>query len=133
MATDWLDPNFKSPFEAEKDIALKDTLACAGQWATFSFSDSSKPDERVFVYFEREHEEVSTDGEVDYSTNDPFVECRYADFDNVPKQNDFFQVVEFFDNVELTLNFKIIDRHEPDEQGAIAFILELINGSRAVN
>lgn len=132
MPTNWLDPNYSSPFEDHKDQALQDTLACAGQWVTFSYADVGKPDERIFAYFEREHEEINIGPEIAYSSNDPLVECRYADFDNVPYQGDTVTIVQTFDNVELSLVFEIDDRHEPDEQGAIMFSLEYVSGSRVV-
>ena len=133
MGTEWLDPSFESPFEAAKDDALKDQLACAGQWVTFKFQDVSKDDEQLFAYFEREFEEITIDGDVPISTSDPIVECRYADFNNVPKQGDYVDVVQTFDNVQLNLNFEIRDRKEADEQGAMMFTLKLIGGSRVVN
>lgn len=130
MPSDWLDPTFQSPFEALKDDELKNVLACAGQWVDFTFADSL-PAERIFVYFEREHETVAIGPDVDFSTQTTIVECRYSDFANVPCQGDFVQVVETLGGVQLTLNFVIDDRHEPDEQGAIMFELKLIDGTRA--
>ena len=132
MGTTWVDPTFESPFEALKDVALIDVLKCAGQWVKFTFQDAGKPDEDLFAYFEREHTEINIDADVAFSTSEPVVECRYADFDNVPKQGDGVTVVEKLGNVELTLNFEIVDRHEPDEQGGIMFALKLLSGSRSV-
>ena len=106
MPTSWLDPSYTSPFEDNKDQALQDQLACAGQWVTFSYADAGKAPEAIFAYFEREHEEVNIGPEIAYSSSDPMVECRYADFDNVPAQGDFVTVVQTFDNVELSLLFK---------------------------
>ena len=132
MGTNWLAPTYESPFEALKDVALMDVLKCAGQWVTFTFIDSGKDDEQLFAYFEREHTEINVDADVAFSTSDPMVECRYADFDNVPKQGDGVVVVEKLGDVNLTLIFEIVDRHEPDEQGGIMFGLKLISGSRLV-
>ncbi len=132
MPSDWLDPNFESPFEAIKDDELKNVLSCAGQWVEFTFNDSL-PDERIFAYFEREHETVNISGDVAFSSQTTIVECRYSDFDNVPSQGDFVRVVETLGDVQLTLNFEIDDRHEPDEQGAIMFELRLLDGQRVKN
>ena len=131
MPSDWIAPGTVSPFEAEKDSELKKVLACAGQFVTFSFVENL-PSESIFAYFEREHETVTSGPEVAFSTQTTIVECRYSDFDNVPCQGDFVQVVQKLGDVALTLNFEIDDRHEPDEQGAIMFELKLIDGSRAV-
>lgn len=133
MSTDWLKPSHESPFEACKDKALKEALSCAGQWTLFSFQDIIKPDEQIFAYFDREHEEIGIDNDVSFSTSDPIIECRYADFDNVPKQGDFVKVIEKLANIDLELDFEIVDRNEPDEQGAILFTLKLLDGERTVN
>ncbi len=129
MPTDWLDPDFESPFEQQKDDELKNVLGCAGQWVTFGY-ESGAPSERIFAYFEREHETVDISGDVAFSSQTTIVECRYSDFDTVPAQGDNVTVVETLGEVELTLIFEIDDRHEPDEQGAIMFELRLLDGSR---
>lgn len=131
MPTDWLPAGFVSPFEECKDGMLKCALMEHGQWVTFKYVDGDA-DELVFAYFEREHEEVTVDADVAFSTREPVVECRYADFTKVPNVNDTIEVIEQLgDNaVMLTFLYKICDRHEPDEQGAIMFKLELINGTR---
>ena len=133
MPTSWLDTDHNSDFEDLKDDAYKVILGCLGQWVTFTYADVGKADERIFAYFQRDHEEITIGADVTFSSQDPIVECRYSDFDNVPVQGDGVTVVETLGEVELTLNFKITDRHEPDEQGAIMFVLELISGSRVKN
>jgi len=132
MGTTWIVPTHVSDFEANKDEALKDALKSAGQWITFVFADELKPDENLFAYFEREHEQITIDADVPFSTSEPVVECRYADFDNVPKQGDGIIVAEQLGGVVLTFVFEIKDRHEPDEQGGIVFSLKLISGARTV-
>ena len=131
MPTNWLPADFKSEFESCKDEALKCALMTHGQWVTFIYADSD-PDERIFAYFEREFEEISADAEVVYSSNEPMVECRYADFNKVPNKGDQVSVVQQFgdQSVTLTLLFEICERREPDEQGAMMFKLEIIDATR---
>ncbi len=133
MPTNWLDQDHESDFEACKDPAYKDILGHLGQWVTFSYVDTGKADERLFAYFQRDHEEITIGADVSFSSQDPIVECRYSDFDNVPSQGDSVTVVEILGEVELTLVFTITDRHEPDEQGAMMFVLELRNATRVKN
>ena len=130
MPTNWLEPDHVGDFEACKDDAYKVVLGCLGQWVTFTYDGLGKVDERIFAYFEREHEEITIGADLSFSSSDPIVECRYSDFDNVPAQGDGVIVVEKLGEVELTLTFEITDRHEPDEQGAMMFVLELKNATR---
>lgn len=131
VATDWLDSGFKSDFELCKDETLKCELKTHGQWVTFIYSDGD-PDENIFAYFERDHQELTLDAEVAYSTNEPMVECRYADFEKVPNKGDQVRVIEQFGDESVFLNmlFEICERKEPDEQGAMMFKLELIDATR---
>lgn len=132
MSTDWLAADFQSDFEQCKDQALKDALMTHGQWVTFKYKDQH-PDERIFAVFERAPIEINLDADVALTTQDPTVEVRYADFDNVANVGDQVEVVEVFgaEEVTLTLLFNIVDRNEPDEQGGILFTLEFESGTRS--
>ena len=136
MPTSWLDPvTFKSKWEKVKDKTYKSELKTHGQLVVFSYPVGGHAQENIFAYFDREHEEGSIDAEVVYSSRDPMVECRYADFTNVPQVKDEVRIIQQFgdlaiDPVYLDLNFEITDRHEPDEQGAMIFKLRLIDATR---
>jgi len=133
MPTDWKPIDETSRFEQIKDETYKRILGKTGQWVKFQYADSCKLEENIFAYFERDHEEITIGADVSFSSQDTIVECRYSDFDNVPTQGDGVTVVETLGEVKLTMYFKITDRHEPDEQGAIMFVLELINAVRTKN
>ncbi len=133
MGTTWVEDDFESDFEACKDDAFIEMLKTHGQWVTFKFQDQGKNDERIFGYFDKEHEDLSIDGDVAFSSRETMFECRYSDFENVPRQDDLFTVVQKQGDGAwyITGNYRILDRGPVDEQGAVRFILEYIDGSRS--